>query len=163
MSRDLFAFAGAERQPQAEADSLTDEIVVTTPEHLALIDVTARVAMRVRATGVRTGVAHVHSCHTTTGLVLNENEPLLLEDLRRTLERLSPPGLSYAHDDIARRGCPPEEPRNGAAHCSALLLPSSQCLPVRSGRLALGRWQSLFLVELDGPRRRTLRLTVNGR
>jgi len=162
MSRDLFAFARAERRPPAEADGLAAEIVVTTPERLAFIDVTAHVGERVSASGVSTGVAHVHSCHTTTGLVLNENEPLLLEDLRRALERLSPPGLSYAHDDIARRGCPPEEPRNGAAHCCALLLPSSQCLPIRGGRLALGRWQSLFLVELDGPRRRTLRLTVTG-
>ena len=163
MSTDLFAFAEAERSLEAEAGGLAAEMLVATPERLAFIDVTAQVAERVRASSVRTGVVHVHSCHTTTGLVLNENEPLLLEDLRRTLERLSPPGLSYAHDDIARRGCPPEEPRNGAAHCCALLLPSSQCLPIRGGRLALGRWQSLFLVELDGPRRRTLRLTVTGR
>lgn len=163
MHGDRFAFAGAERPAPVEASGLAAEIVVETAERRAFIDVTPQVGERVLAARVQTGVAHVHSCHTTTGLVLNENEPLLLQDLRRALERLSPQGMSYAHDDIARRGCPPEEPRNGAAHCCALLLPSSQCLPIRGGRLALGRWQSLFLVELDGPRRRTLRLTVTGR
>lgn len=139
------------------------ELAVRTSERFAFVDLTTQVAEAVLAAGVGTGVAHVHTCHTTTGLVLNENEPLLLGDLRRTLERLVPEHAAYAHDDIGRRGCPPEEPRNGAAHCRALLLPSSQCLPIRHGRLALGRWQSLFLVELDGPRQRMLRLTVTGR
>lgn len=148
---------------RAEASAFLAEIDVQTSESIAFVDLTSEVAARVLASGVRTGVAHVHTCHTTTGLVLNENEPLLLSDLRRLLERLSPGALGYAHDDIARRGCPPEEPKNGAAHCRALLLPSSQCLPIRHGRLALGRWQSLFLVELDGPRRRMLRVTLTGR
>jgi secondary thiamine-phosphate synthase enzyme len=139
------------------------ELVVETLERFVFVDLTPEVARRVRASAVRTGVAHLHTSHTTTGLVVNENERLLLLDLRKTLERLAPDDATYAHDDIERRGAPPDEPRNGAAHCRALLLPSSQCLPIRHGRLALGRWQSLFLVELDGPRRRTLRLTVTGR
>jgi secondary thiamine-phosphate synthase enzyme len=147
----------------AEAFGFGTELEVETLDKFAFVDLTAEVALRVLSSGVRTGVGHVHTCHTTTGLVLNENEPLLLGDLRRTLERLAPDGAFYAHDDIDRRGAPADEPRNGAAHCRALLLPSSQCLPIRHGRLTLGRWQSLFLVELDGPRRRTLRLSVTGR
>lgn len=162
MHGDRRAFV-AEQAVHAEASAFLAEIDVQTSASFAFVDLTSQVAERVLASGVRTGVAHVHTCHTTTGLVLNENEPLLLSDLQRLLERLSPEALGYAHDDIARRGCPPEEPKNGAAHCRALLLPSSQCLPIRHGRLALGRWQSLFLVELDGPRRRMLRLTVTGR
>lgn len=164
MIRDRFAFVDRERRERAAAEAgWAVDMVVETDAPLALVDVTAEVDARVRAAGVVTGVIHVSSSHTTAGLVVNENEPLLLEDLVRALERLAPPGLVYAHDDIARRGCPADEPRNGAAHCRALLLPSTQCLPVRGGRLALGRWQSLFLVELDGPRRRRLRLTVTGR
>lgn len=163
MHGDRFAFAGLGLRPDAEAPALTAEIVLHTSQRFAFVDLTAEIAERVIAAGVRTGVAHVHTSHTTTALVLNENEPLLLQDLRRTLERLVPDRAPYAHDDIARRRCPPDEPRNGAAHCRALLLPSSQCLPIQKGRLALGCWQSLLLVELDGPRRRTLRLTVTGR
>lgn len=161
MTRDRAALEKTE--PHVEGFGFAAEIAALTPKKLAFVDLTAVVAERVLAAGVKTGVAHVHTCHTTTGLVLNENEPLLLEDLRRTLERLAPDGGFYGHDDIVRRGAPPDEPRNGAAHCRALLLPSSQCLPVRHGRLTLGRWQSLLLVELDGPRSRTLRLTVTGR
>lgn len=162
MHGDRLAFLVAQAA-HAEAFAFGAELAVQTLESFAFVDLTAEVAERVLASGVRTGVAHVHTCHTTTGLVVNENEPLLLSDLRRLLERLCPEALAYAHDDIARRGCPPEEPRNGAAHCRALLLPSSQCLPIRHGRLELGRWQSLFLVELDGPRQRMVRLTVTGR
>ena len=163
MPRDRFAFAGLGLRHDAEGPAVPAEMVLRTSQRFAIVDLTAEVAERVIAAGVRTGVAHVHTSHTTTALVLNEKEPLLLQDLRRTLERLVPDGTSYAHDDIVRRGAAPDEPRNGAAHCRALLLPSSQCLPIREGRLALGRWQSLFLVELDGPRRRTLRLTLTGR
>ena len=136
------------------------ELTVETRAPLDFVDLTDELASRVEAAGIRDGIAHLQTCHTTTALVLNENEPLLLSDLRRMLERLVPEHAAYDHDDVARRGCPPGEPRNGAAHCRALLLPSSQCVAIRHGRLALGRWQSLLLVELDGPRRRLLRLTL---
>ena len=136
------------------------ELKLETRAPLDFVDLTDELASRVEAAGIRDGIAHLQTCHTTTALVLNENEPLLLSDLRRMLERLVPEHADYDHDDVARRGCPPGEPRNGAAHCRALLLPSSQCVAIRHGRLALGRWQSLLFVELDGPRRRLLRLTL---
>jgi secondary thiamine-phosphate synthase enzyme len=136
------------------------ELTVETRERVEFLDLTSELTSLVRDSGIQAGIAHVQTCHTTTGLVLNENEPLLLGDLRRLLERLAPERVGYAHDDLARRGCPPDEPLNGAAHCRALLLPSSQCIAIRHGRPALGRWQSLLLVELDGPRRRRLRLTL---
>jgi secondary thiamine-phosphate synthase enzyme len=136
------------------------EITIRTRERLDFVDLTDELASRVEAAGIRNGIAHLQTCHTTTAVLLNENEPLLLGDLRRMLDRLVPEHAAYAHDDIHRRGCPPEEPRNGAAHCRAALLPSSQCVAIRHGRLALGRWQSLLLVELDGPRERQLRLTL---
>lgn len=138
----------------------SDDVVVQTSLRLEFVDITRLLAERVRAHGLRDGVLHLQTRHTTTGLVLNENEPLLLGDLQRTLERLVPDRPDYAHDDIERRGMPADEPRNAAAHCRALLLPASQSLIVRSGELQLGRWQSLFLVELDGPRRRGIALSA---
>lgn len=160
MTRERLALVDRERR-RAVPEPCSDVVVETTAQ-VAFVDVTGIVEERLREAEIDAGVVHVLTLHTTTGLVLNENEPLLLADLRRTLECLSPADVVYGHDDIVRRGCPADEPKNGAAHCRALMLPSSQCLPVRGGRLALGRWQSLFLVELDGPRRRTLRLTVTG-
>jgi secondary thiamine-phosphate synthase enzyme len=141
----------------------TDRVHLRTDERLQLIDVTELVRERVRRSGVQHGLVCVQTHHTTTAVLVNENEPLLLEDLKRTLDRLAPRDLLYAHDDLARRpGTPPDESRNGDAHCKAVLLGASECLAVVGGALSLGRWQSLFLAELDGPRERTFSVVVMG-
>jgi len=100
--------------------------------------------------------------HPTPALYVNENEPRLLEDLRRFLTRLAPPGVGYLHDDIELRDCPPDEPRNAHSHLAAILLNSTEVVPVAGGRLVLGTWQSLLLAELDGPRDRTVRVQLLG-
>ena len=105
----------------------------------------------------------MYSHHTTAAIRINENEPLLLEDFRRLLERLAPVG-GYEHDDLARRrDVPPDEPLNGHAHSRHLLLSTSETLPVTGGRLDLGTWQSIFLVELCSPRVRRVTVQVMGR
>ena len=79
------------------------------------------------------------------------------------LGRLAPPG-GYDHDDLSRRrDVGPEEPLNGHAHSQHLLLSTSETLPVTGGRLALGAWQSIFLVELCSPRVRRVTVQVIGR
>ncbi len=101
--------------------------------------------------------------HTTTAVVVNENEPGLLQDMAEVLERLVPPGRGYRHDDLEQRpGTPPDEPANGDAHCKAMLLSASQTLTIHERRIQLGRWQRIFLVELDGGRMRTVSVTVLG-
>ena len=125
-------------------------------------DLTPRLRELVREAGVREGLAIVSCGHTTTALVVNENEPRLVEDLRRFLTRLAPPGVGYLHDDIELRDCPPDEPRNAHAHLAAMLLNSTEVIAIAGGELALGTWQSLLLVELDGPRERTVRVQLVG-
>ncbi len=129
------------------------------------LDITDDVASALRSSGVRDGVVHVFSSHTTAAVRVNENEQLLLRDFARFLERLAPAGNGvYEHDDIDRRiNVPPDEPINGHAHCRHLLLSSSEVVPVVDGRLALGRWQRIFLVELCSPRERTVIVQVLGR
>lgn len=128
------------------------------------IDLTAWAERCVRQSGVEQGIALVRALHTTAAIVVNEKEPLLLGDLRAMLERLAPEGETYAHDDPARRrvNLEPGERRNGHSHARALLLGDSKQIGIVEGRLELGRWQSIFLVELDGPRRRTVSITVMG-
>ena len=141
----------------------TDRVHLRTDERLQLINVTELVRERVRRSGVLHGIACVQTHHTTTAVLMNENEPLLLEDVKRALERLAPQDLLYAHDDLSRRpGLPDNESRNGDAHCKAILLGASECLAIVSGTLQLGPWQSLFLAELDGPRERTFSVVVMG-
>ena len=127
------------------------------------IDITERLREEVRASGLRIGRLHLQSLHTTVGLAVNENEPLLLGDFESLLERLAPAGVGYQHDDFARRfEIALDEPVNGHAHCRQLLLTGLATVLVEDGDLVLGRWQSVFAVELDGPRTRELALQLDG-
>jgi secondary thiamine-phosphate synthase enzyme len=141
-----------------------DRIGVLTAERTQFIDLTPWVARSLQRSGVVTGIALIRVLHTTAAVVVNENEPLLLGDLQAMLERLAPETAAYAHDDFARRVGPldPGERRNGHAHARAFLLGDAKSIGVREGRLDLGRWQSILLVELDGPRDRSISLTVMG-
>jgi secondary thiamine-phosphate synthase enzyme len=101
--------------------------------------------------------------HTTLGLAVNENEPLLLADLEAMLKRLAPNDTTYLHDDFAlRANIPSDEPINGHAHARQLLLQPAITVLVEEGTLLLGRWQAIFAVELDGPRRREVALQLEG-
>ena len=127
------------------------------------VDITADLDAFVAATGVHHGIVTVQTTHTTTGIVVNECEPLLLRDFENLLDDLAPRYRRYGHDDMSlRQGVPASEPANGHAHCRALLLPVSVTLNVIDGRLTLGKWQRVFLVELDGPRERTVTLVLQG-
>jgi secondary thiamine-phosphate synthase enzyme len=140
-----------------------DVVRIRTDRSLQFVDLTALVAERVRRSGVREGLVSVQSRHTTAAVLVNENEPLLLQDFADLLERWAPTEAGYRHNDLdARSDAPANERPNGHAHARALLLGASVCLNVALGRLDLGEWQSVFLVELDGPRDRTLSVQVLG-
>ena len=140
-----------------------EDIEVRTPGGLVFVDLTGLLTDIVARSGIAEGLLSVQSLHTTAAIVVNENEPLLLQDLRATLERAAPRHLTYRHDDFSQRAAvPPDEPANGHAHCQALFLRASETLGVAGGRPRLGRWQSVFLLELDGPRTRTAAVTVLG-
>lgn len=138
-------------------------VCLTTTAPTEFVDVTDAVVRAVAEAGIDTGLVNVQTTHTTTAVLVNEAEPLLLEDFRALLARLAPLGVAYRHDDLARRrDVSIDEPRNGHAHCRALLLPTSVCLNVVDGRPALGRWQRVFLVEFDGPRERAISIVALG-
>ena len=138
------------------------EIHHHTAAGFAVHDLTDAVQTVVTGTGVQEGTITVSSLHTTLALTVNENEARLLDDMRHHLLRLMPPDARYRHNDIHLRDCPPDEPENAYAHLLAMLLGHAQTLIIHDGRLALGRWQSLLLVELDGPRERRIAVQVVG-
>lgn len=137
-------------------------IRIATQRPTEFIDLTDRIQALVAECGVGAGLVNVQSLHTTTAIVVNEHEPLLLSDFAVLLDRTVPVDAAYQHDDPRLRtvNLTTDERVNGHAHCRALLLPSSACLNIVSGQLQLGRWQRLFLVELDGPRVRELSVLV---
>ena len=142
----------------------TTRIHVSTAHPTQFIDLTDRLDALVADAGLRFGILNVQTLHTTTAIVVNEHEPLLLADFQSMLEAAAPGDGPYQHDDAAARtvNLTDAERPNGHAHCRALLLPSSACLNVVSGRLLLGRWQRVFLVELDGPRDREVSVVIFG-
>jgi secondary thiamine-phosphate synthase enzyme len=140
-----------------------NRLAFATTHATQFVDITDRIREEVRSAGLRNGRVHLQSLHTTLGLAVNENEPLLLHDFETLLERLAPAGAGYEHDDFERRfEIRLDEPVNGHAHCRQLLLSAFATLMVEEGDLLLGRWQSVFAVELDGPRDRQLAMQLDG-
>ena len=139
-------------------------IRVETRRSTEFIDLTDRITASLSETGIRDGLVNVQTLHTTAAILVNEHEPLLLADFETMLARVAPQDAPYRHDDMATRtvNLVPGERPNGHAHCRALLLRPSALLNLADGRLQLGRWQRVFLVEMDGPRSREVSVLVLG-
>ncbi|PKN79943.1 MAG: secondary thiamine-phosphate synthase enzyme [Chloroflexi bacterium HGW-Chloroflexi-9] len=129
-----------------------------TSHALEFIDITADVQNVVARSGVTMGQLVVMSNHTTAAIVLNEHEPLLLNDMARILSRIAPAGDYYEHNDFSIRtvNMTERECANGHAHCQHLFLGASETMPIHNGAAYIGQWQSLFLVELDHARPRSV-------
>ncbi len=127
-------------------------LTVKTSKSPEFIDITEEIAECVVASGIVNGIAVVFSRHTTAAIVIQENEPLLIEDFKRLLEGIASSKGEYQHNDFDVRTvhmhdneCP-----NGHSHCQHLTLGSSESIPVIDSVMALGEWQRVFIVELDG-------------
>ncbi len=129
---------------------------VRTGARITVENVTPFVARELAASGVSDGLLVASVPHTTCGMAINEDEGGLKEDIRRVAERLLSPiaaERSFSHDCVDD---------NAQAHLTSVLLGHSVTIPVRDGRLHLGTWQSVFLIELDGPRSRRLDVQILG-
>jgi secondary thiamine-phosphate synthase enzyme len=129
---------------------------IDTVEPIEFIDLTDRINEHLRRENIRDGTVTVFSRHTTAAIKINEAEELLLEDFKHFLRRLCPLEHAYNHNDMGRRKPPIaiDEHPNAHSHLMHLLLSTSETIPVSDFRLALGTWQRVFMVELDGPRSR---------
>lgn len=126
---------------------------VSSRKKIEAIDVTPRVQQAVSESGVREGAAVVFVPHTTCALFANEFEPGLEEDYEKFFSKLG--AGRWKHDGVDG---------NAPAHLVSSLVGVSKSFLVEGGRLALGTWQSVILLELDGPRdRRVLVECVEGR
>ncbi len=156
--------SGAALRRRPALSAYHDFICSQTEARLQFLDFTDQLSELVRKSGVCTGFVNVQTRHTTTAVLVNENEPLLQEDMKRSLERVAPNGRAYRHDDFSIRTvnmCPDEE-KNGHAHCKAMFLRTSETLNIAEGKLQLGQWQRVFLLELDRGKKRTISVVVVG-
>lgn len=141
------------------------DLVVHTRNRFDFIDLTEHLAERIGQNVLFEGACVAFVRHTTCGLIVNEWETGALADLRRRLEELFPTDAYYEHDDLSRRteNLVPGERPNGHAHVAQMLMgATSLTIPVRSGRLLLGRWQRVILIELDRPRDRMVAVQLLG-
>jgi secondary thiamine-phosphate synthase enzyme len=123
---------------------------IETSRREALVDVTARVAEAVRASGIADGVAIVSSPHTTAGITVNENaDPDVARDLLHGLGRVCPLRGEWRHAE-----------GNSDAHLKTALIGTSAMVPIAGGRLSLGTWQAVYFAEFDGPRSRSYDVVI---
>ena len=129
---------------------MLSRISVFTRSQQGLEEITNRVNDVVRRSGVEEGVCYLFVSHTTAGIMINENaDPSVGRDILDRLDALVPSKGSYQHLE-----------GNAPAHIKSTLTGLSLTVPVDKGRLALGRWQGVFLCEFDGPRDRTILVQV---
>jgi secondary thiamine-phosphate synthase enzyme len=143
-------------------NSVSSFIELETGQGISLHDLMADIRDAVAGSGIRNGFVTITSQHTTTAITINEHEARLLEDVKVFLARLIPSGDRYLHNDIQLRDCPPDEPENAHSHLASMLLGSSEVIALADGDLVLGQYQSVMLVELDGPRQRKVSVQVYG-
>jgi secondary thiamine-phosphate synthase enzyme len=136
------------------------QLTIITRRTFEVHDITGEVLDRIRSAALHDGLVHIASRHTTAAVAVNEFDPALMRDLEQWLAGLAPAGRAWAHD--ARARTIPGEPENTPAHLKAMLLGWSQTVAVVGGALQLGTWQRILFVELDGPRQRTVSLTMLG-
>jgi len=127
------------------------EFRVRSRQQLEMLDITATVAEVVRESGLAEALCSVYVTHATAAIVINENDdPNVCVDVLDLLAQLVPAGV-WRHDRVDG---------NAAAHIKAAILGPGETIPVRDGRLLLGTWQAIMLVELDGPKDRRVVVTV---
>jgi secondary thiamine-phosphate synthase enzyme len=128
-----------------------EEFCIKTSRKKQIVDITAKVSEIVRKIAVTEGICCVYTRHTTAAITINENDdPNVCEDILEALAKLIPEGI-WRHDRIDN---------NAAAHIKASLIGPSEAIPVKDGKLLLGTWQAVMLVELDGPRERRVLVEV---
>lgn len=127
------------------------QLKIETLKRVELVDITLEVQEEVRKSEITEGICLISTRHTTAGVIINENESGLKEDILDLLNKLVPAGAGYRHDRIDN---------NADSHLRAVLLGASETLPVSEGKLELGTWQRIFFAEMDGPRSRTVNVTL---
>lgn len=123
---------------------------IETGRRFQVMDITNQVDEILYKSWIKSGLINIQSLHTTVGIIVNENDLALLQDFKSILQKTVPADGNFQHSN------------NGQAHCQAMLLPSSVTLGVEKGKIVLGKWQRILLIELDEPRTRQIAVNIIG-
>jgi len=137
---------------------ITHTVKRQTTKPIEIIDITAEVSAALLSSKLERGQITVISRHTTAFININEKEDRLLEDMETYLKRLVPKDGNYLHNLN-----PIDGRHNAHSHLLGLFMNSSETIPFANGRMLLGEWQSIFFIEVDGPREeRSVLLQISG-
>ena len=130
-----------------------ETISIDTHDNIEIINITGNIKDIIRKYDITNGIISISTKHTTSSIIINEDEEGLKKDYLNFLEKLVPQG-NYLHDRIDN---------NATSHLKAMLTTPTQSLSIIEGKINLGIWQSIFFVELDGPRQnRSVNVTIIG-
>ncbi|MBI2208728.1 YjbQ family protein [Candidatus Woesearchaeota archaeon] len=128
-------------------------ITISTSKSQEMIDITEQVSSIVKKSKVNDGICNVYAMHATAAIVVNENaDTNIYLDTIDALNKLVEKGI-WRHDKLDG---------NADAHIKATILGPSETIPIKNAKLQLGTWQAISLFELDGPRKRSIAVTVLG-
>lgn len=144
---------------------INEIIKLKTATTLDFIDITDKIQKKIKDAGIKNGVINIQSLHTTMAIIVNEAEPLLIEDMKKLLEKLAPRTYQYMHDNFEIRtvNMCDGECKNGHSHSKAIHLPTSAMMNIIKNGLQLGKWQRVFAIELDRSRPRQIALQIIGK
>ena len=149
-----------EAAPSAQSFRVFSRILdwITT-DRMQLLNVTDRINEIVRKSGVRDGIVHLQSLHTTSAVFLSEWQDALIHDARTFFDEIVDQNRYYRHNDPNYSDC---ERHNADSHMRGMMMGQTLCLQVRNTAILLGTWQSIVFAEFDGPRSRSLAVQVSG-
>lgn len=129
---------------------MTGKITIRTKAATEMIDITGEVQEKVTESGLEEGAVVLYVLHTTAAITVNEGaDPSVRSDIIETLNEIVPWDRPYRHAE-----------GNSPAHIKSTMVGPSEMIPFENGRLRLGRWQSIYFCEFDGPRTRSVLVTV---
>ena len=123
---------------------MQEQFTISTSKKQELVDITSQVSSIINKSKIKNGLCNVFAAHATAAIIINENyDPNVCLDLLDALNKIIPSGI-WRHDKVDG---------NADSHIKSAILGPSETIPIKNSKLELGRWQSIILVELDGPRK----------
>lgn len=130
-----------------------DEFEIKTSKRREIVDITDRIENIVKKSKIKNGICLIFLPHATAAMILEENEPGLVNDIERTVGKLFPKEGSYEHDMVDD---------HVIAHLASGFIGQSRVYPIKNGEIVRGTWQKALFLELDGPRLRRISITITG-
>jgi thiamine phosphate synthase YjbQ (UPF0047 family) len=153
-----------------------EEIQIETDHGMSIFDITSQIESIVSESGCKEGSVTVLSKHSTLSISINEMEGRLVDDIRQYFLNLAPPNRPYLHNDLDYRVGPEDwpggddawrafrrtQPVNTHSHLIAMMLGTSECIPISAGVMKKGKYQSILAIDVDGPKSRGIAVQITG-